>query len=238
MKRLYKTGIFVLCTAFIIFCGTKVVQGAEEADTAEQIQGELLSELDFGQVQRMLDELLGTESFSFQEALKKLINGEEAISKETVQEFLRGLFFSGFERERELFAKILVLVILAAVFTNFAAVFENGQVGDVSFYVVYILLFTLLMDSFYEKTRSLHHTISWIVEFMKALSPAYFMTVAASSGALSAAVFYEGVLLLVWLIQWILLNVLLPAAEIYVLLRLVNHPVSYTHLTLPTILRV
>mgnify|MGYP000001894214 CR=1 FL=1 len=93
MKRLYKTGIFVLCTAFIIFCGTKVVQGAEEADTAEQIQGELLSELDFGQVQRMLDELLGTESFSFQEALKKLINGEEAISKETVQEFLRGLFF-------------------------------------------------------------------------------------------------------------------------------------------------
>ncbi len=58
---------------------------------------------------------------------------------------------------------------------------------------------------------------------MKALSPAYFMTVAASSGALSAAVFYEGVLLLVWLIQWILLNVLLPAAEIYVLLRLVNH---------------
>ena len=65
-----------------------------------------------------------------------------------MQEFLRGLFFSGFERERELFAKILVLVILAAVFTNFASVFENGQVGDVSFYVVYILLFTLLMDSF------------------------------------------------------------------------------------------
>ena len=223
MKRLYKTGIFVLCTAFIIFCGTKVVQGAEEADTAEQIQGELLSELDFGQVQRMLDELLGTESFSFQEALKKLINGEEAISKETVQEFLRGLFFSGFERERELFAKILVLVILAAVFTNFASVFENGQVGDVSFYVVYILLFTLLMDSFYEKTRSLHHTISWIVEFMKALSPAYFMTVAASSGALSAAVFYEGVLLLVWLVEWLLLTLILPGANLYVLLCMVNH---------------
>ena len=223
MKRLYKTGIFVLCTAFIIFCGTKVVQGAEEADTAEQIQGELLSELDFGQVQRMLDELLGTESFSFQEALKKLINGEEAISKETVQEFLRGLFFSGFERERELFAKILVLVILAAVFTNFASVFENGQVGDVSFYVVYILLFTLLMDSFYEKTRSLHRTISWIVEFMKALSPAYFMTVAASSGALSAAVFYEGVLLLVWLVEWLLLTLILPGANLYVLLCMVNH---------------
>ena len=100
MKRLYKTGIFVLCTAFIIFCGTKVVQGAEEADTAEQIQGELLSELDFGQVQRMLDELLGTESFSFQEALKKLINGEEAISKEDSAGISARSFFFPVLRER------------------------------------------------------------------------------------------------------------------------------------------
>lgn len=64
MKRLYKTGIFVLCTAFIIFCGTKVVQGADEADTAEQIQ-ELLSELDFGQVQRMPTSFWGQKAFLF-----------------------------------------------------------------------------------------------------------------------------------------------------------------------------
>ena len=82
---------------------------------------------------------------------------------------------------------------------------------------------SLLMDSFYEKTRSLHRTISWIVEFMKALSPAYFMTVAASSGALSAAVFYEGVLLLVWLVEWLLLTLILPGANLYVLLCMVNH---------------
>lgn len=46
---------------------------------------------------------------------------------------------------------------------------------------------------------------------------------AAASGAVSAAVFYEGILILVWLLQWVLLNVLLPAADLYVLLCLVNH---------------
>ena len=48
------------------------------------------------------------------------------------------------------------------------------------------------------------------------------MTVAASSGALSAAVFYEGVFFGV-ADPVDSSNILLPAAEIYVLLRLVNH---------------
>ena len=48
------------------------------------------------------------------------------------------------------------------------------------------------------------------------------MTVCAASGAASAVVFYEGVLLMVWGIQWLLLTVLLPASGMYVLLQLVN----------------
>ena len=58
---------------------------------------------------------------------------------------------------------------------------------------------------------------------MKALAPAYLITVSAASGAGAAAMFYEGVLILVWLIQWILLSVILPGTDLYVLLRLVNH---------------
>ena len=61
-----------------------------------------------------------------------------------------------------------------------------------------------------------------MTEMMKGLAPAYYMTVCAASGAASAVVFYEGVLLMVWGIQWLLLTVLLPAAGMYVLLQLVN----------------
>ena len=51
----------------------------------------------------------------------------------------------------------------------------------------------------------------------------YFMTVAAASGAASATVFYEGVILLVWLLQWVLESMILPGANLYILLRFVNH---------------
>lgn len=114
-------------------------------------------------------------------------------------------------------------MLLAAVFANFVDVFDGGLIGSVSFYAVYLLLFMLLMENFSRLSNALGRNLSFLAQFMKVLSPAYFMTVAASTGGSTAAVFYEGVLLLVWLIQWILLTVLLPGTNLYILLRLVNH---------------
>ncbi len=191
--------------------------------SASELQEELLTEMNLSEVQNMMDEMLGNGSFSLTEAVKGLLSGEQVFSKEAVQEFLRGLFLSRFQQEKGMFARLLVLILLAAVFSNFAAVFENGQIGEISFYVVYLLLFMLLMECFSGLSVSLGESISWMGEFMKGLSPAYFLAVAASSGAATAAVFYEGVLLLVWLLQWILGAVCLPLVNLYILIRMVNH---------------
>lgn len=188
-----------------------------------EITGELVSDMSFEQVQNLMDEMLGENSFSLETTLKNMITGKTAVSKEAVQEFLHGLFFDQLEKERENFFRILLLVLAAAVFSNFAAVFENSQIGDVSFYMVYLLLFTILMNSYQQLGASLGKQLDWLTQFMKGLSPAYFVAISASSGTLSAAAFYQGVLLLVWLVEWMLLTLILPGANLYVLLCLVNH---------------
>lgn len=190
----------------------------DETETAE----ELLKEINLADVQKMLDDFMGADSFSMKEALIKLTRGERAFSKEAVQEFVYRFFFYQLDQEKELFVKLILLILLSAVFTSFAEVFENNQIGDISFFVVYLLFFTILMDSFSKMSSSLEKTISWMTEMMKGLAPAYYMTVCAASGVASAVVFYEGVLLMVWGIQWLLLTVLLPASGMYVLLQLVN----------------
>lgn len=192
--------------------------GLDETETTE----ELLKEINLADVQKMLDDFMGADSFSMKEALIKLTRGEQAFSKEAVQEFVYRFFFYQLDQEKELFVKLILLILLSAVFTSFAEVFENNQIGDISFFVVYLLFFTILMDSFSKMSSSLEKTISWMTEMMKGLAPAYYMTVCAASGAASAVVFYEGVLLMVWGIQWLLLTVLLPASGMYVLLQLVN----------------
>lgn len=190
----------------------------DETETTE----ELLKEINLADVQKMLDDFMGADSFSMKEALIKLTRGEQAFSKEAVQEFVYRFFFYQLDQEKELFVKLILLILLSAVFTSFAEVFENNQIGDISFFVVYLLFFTILMDSFSKMSSSLEKTISWMTEMMKGLASAYYMTVCAASGAASAVVFYEGVLLMVWGIQWLLLTVLLPASGMYVLLQLVN----------------
>ena len=190
----------------------------DETETTE----ELLKEINLADVQKMLDDFMGADSFSMKEALIKLTRGEQAFSKEAVQEFVYRFFFYQLDQEKELFVKLILLILLSAVFTSFAEVFENNQIGDISFFVVYLLFFTILMDSFSKMGSSLEKTISWMTEMMKGLAPAYYMTVCAASCAASAVVFYEGVLLMVWGIQWLLLTVLLPASGMYVLLQLVN----------------
>ena len=195
----------------------------DKEQEANELKQEILSELDLKEVQDMLDAMLGEESFSFREALENLLTGKDAFSEEAVQKFLHGLLFSGLEKEKSLFMKILLLILLAALLANFASVFDSGQIGEISFYIVYLLLFMLLMNSFSQAASALQQVISWMTDFMKALAPAYLITVSAASGAGAAAMFYEGVLILVWLIQWILLSVILPGTDLYVLLRLVNH---------------
>lgn len=184
---------------------------------------DILEELDLSQVQRMLDQMLGEESFSMKDMLDGLIKGEKVLSEDTVQEMLHSFLFSGLKKEKSLLIKILLLILLSAVLANFADVFESGQIGDICFYIVYLLLFILLMDSFSSITRSVQQTITWMAEFMRGLAPAYFLTISIAAGSSTAAVFYEGVLILTWLIQEVILNLLFPGACLYVLISLINN---------------
>lgn len=190
-----------------------------EASTVSDI----LEELDLSRVQRMLDQMLGEESFSMKDMLDGLIKGEKVLSEDTVQEMVHSFLFSGLEKEKSLLIKILLLILLSAVLANFSDVFESGQIGDICFYIVYLLLFILLMDSFSSVTRSVQQTITWMAEFMRGLAPAYFLTISIAAGSSTAAVFYEGVLILTWLIQEVILNLLFPGACLYVLISLINN---------------
>ena len=214
MKRYWSEICAALFLAVVISCFGGVIV---YASSAEQ---QITDQMELTDLQSMVDEMLGEKTFSVTEAFHRLLSGEEVLSEESVREFLHSLLFYGIEREKELIVKLLLLLLFAAVFSGFAGAFDNGQVGEISFYVVYLLVFTLLMNSL---SASLLSMLAWITEFMKELSPVYFMAVAAASGASSAAAFYQGVLLLVWLFQWILERVLLPGVSLYILLKFVNH---------------
>ena len=211
-------GIKILAVFFVavwlwgigtVCCYGSTEKGQDKEQNTDQTDPEaaegMLEEIEFGEIQKMVDELLGEQSFSLKEAVINMINGEEPISKEAVRGVLYSFFFSGLKNEKTLFFRLLLLVLLAAVLDGF------------------VVLFMMLMEAFGRLSSTLTVRLNWLGEFMKTLAPAYFLAVSTANGVSTAAVFYEGVLLLVWMIQWVLVNFLLPGVNLCILLKMVNY---------------
>ena len=74
-----------------------------DSGISESVTSQMVSDMSFEQVQKLMDEMLGNNSFSIGTALENMINGKSVVSKEAVQQFLRSLFFDRIEKERENF---------------------------------------------------------------------------------------------------------------------------------------
>ena len=76
----------------------------------------LLDDLELTQVQQMLDEMLGENSFSLTDTLVSLTRGEKIFSEKELQGMCYRIFFGQIEKQKGLYIRILLLILLAAVF--------------------------------------------------------------------------------------------------------------------------
>lgn len=144
------------------------------------------------------------------EALKKLGGG------------ISGAVLFEWEEYRTLFLTILVLGAAAALFSNFADLFQDHQVSDMAFYFVYLLLIAVLLKFFADTAGTVREVLNQMATFIKLYIPTYILAVGSASGAASASVYYQLLLIVVYLIEWGYLTVLLPFVYGYVMLAVVN----------------
>lgn len=144
------------------------------------------------------------------DAMKELGNGITSVVSSQTGE-IRALFFT-----------ILVLGIVAALFINFADLFQDHQVSDLAFYFVYMLMIVVLLKSFESGMNIVREILQSVTTFMRLYIPTYMVAVGSASGAASASVYYQVLLFMVYLIEWGYLTILLPAVYSFVLLTIIN----------------
>ena len=54
------------------------------------------------------------------------------------------------------------------------------------------------------------------------LAPSYYIAITAASGVTSATVFYQIILIVIFCVEYLLVNMMIPAIHIYVLLEFIN----------------
>lgn len=231
MKRL----ICLLAAVFFSAVGGEVVlaqagglpsmEGVETEDDSTEVEVEdsLLDSMDLDSVQQAVDELLGEESLSVDEAVQELVKGEHPFSIDNIKRTVLALLEVSWGTQKTIWINILVLVLAAALFSNLSGILTSGQLGEMSFYLVYLMVFALLVKNFGTLSGELQDTLEGIVEFMRVLTPAYFLAVATATGATSAAMFYQIVLLVIMLVEQVLIHLILPGIHVFLLLSFVNH---------------
>ncbi len=181
-------------------------------------------DFDYGDIQNAIDDvLMGRNSFDFKSYVGKLLSGGEGIStKGAIQDLFTALG-KEFGANKGALLKLLMIAIVAAVFTNFTNIFENNQVGETSFYITYLLLFTTITGTFVTATAVASDAISAVLSFMKALLPTYFMSIAFCTSKATTLIFYESALVLITVVDVVLVKIMIPLINIYMVITLVNN---------------
>ncbi|MGN0399426.1 MAG: stage III sporulation protein AE [Blautia sp.] len=219
-------GILILGIVFLI----GPVYGAEnsaEKDILEQekenMEQKLLEDMELDAMQDAVNELLGKDTFRLEDALEKILRGEKLFSREYFLGLLKEYGIGQIARERSSMIHMILLILLAALFTNFSQVFGSGQTGETSFFVVYMLLLSSVVSAFGGLGDYIKEILENFILFLKALMPSYFLAMTAASGSAGAMVFYEIALMLIYMVQMVFFRGVLPGIHVLVLMELVNH---------------
>lgn len=208
---------------FILLLFLLPMEVAAEEVPQEEIQAELFKQFEFSEIDKTLSDIFPNEKMGFLDTVMGLISGDLEFSFTLVKNFIRQQFIYELEYSKAGLIHILILVIVAAVFSNFSSVFKSTQVSEISFFMLYMLLITICLDNFRVLTDSVLVNLEKLVEFMKLLGPIYFLAVGMATGSSTSLVFYQLVLLIILLVEILIMSFLVPITQIYLMMRILGN---------------
>ena len=216
--------LFPLLLAFLVFSfGCRRVHAETEAAAAAETDGilteQILDEFDFNELNDKVQELLPEEKLTFQELLTQFLSGETEGLQSMGVRFLQDHLAYEWNTGKRSLISMVVIALLAAVFSNFAGVFQNRQASEISFYILYMLLLTLCMSSFKTILQGAEQQVEHLVDFMEVLCPSYFLAVSFATGSATAMAFYQILLFVVYLVELVILKFLFPIVNLFLMMR-------------------
>lgn len=234
MKKRIRKGFFSVILAFMI-CDISVSATAltdeENAQSMEKAKETIEEALDFQEADEMLRDLFPDKNLTVGQILERIFDGDFSFSAEDITQAVRSVFLSEWNRQKQNLGKIIFLILIAAVFSNFSRVFHNRQASEIGFYVIFLFLFTMMIGSFQTVISETGERLTCLTEFMKVLSPVYFIATAIASGSATSVGFYNLVLIAIFLIEVFMVKFLLPLIRVYLMISLLNQITGEQSLT-------
>lgn len=217
--RIWMIVVLFLLIIFFLFTSKEKVYASAE------ITGQNLdSDFDYNEIQQVIDDVLSSDNnINFEEYVTSLVTGEKKFSLKQIGQDIQDAIVKEIRSNTGILRSLISIAVIAAVFTNFSYAFQNTQVAETGFYVAYLLLFSVLTASFISAATLAANTITAVLSFMKALIPAYFLSVAFVSSAGTSMVYYQVTLFLITFVDVLLVKLIIPMINIYLIISMANN---------------
>ncbi len=213
MKRTIKI-IILIEILIIIFLPQKAV-----AEDGSEYGPDSLEYYDFSGIDNVMDD----EEFDFGETVRLFFSGDIDTSLTGVGKAILNALFSELSAQRELIIKVIIIGVIAALFTNVATAFLSGNISDTGFYITFMLLMGTLMTGYVVTANLVAEAMDSLLEFMEAIVPVYTLSVGFSTGQSSAAAFYQIISIVIVIIQKLLKDFILPMIYIFMVFNFINN---------------
>lgn len=184
--------------------------------------GSIWDEMSCDEIQDMMNQMLGSNTFSFSDYVAQMIQGKLPFSLQSFVETIFHGFAANLTQERKMYVYLILIAVVGAVLSNFSSLLQGKQVAETAFYAVYILFFSVLLSAFIQVAQIAEETLTQLLDFIKVLAPSYFMTMTFSQGAVTSGIYYQFTLSMIALVDYVLVKFALPAIHIYFLLKIAN----------------
>lgn len=216
--------------------GGEELAGEAAAEGEEELAGsfvaeEILGQFDYEDMDKAMQSIFPKERMDFRGTVAAVISGDLEWSAKMLWEAALSQLTYAFSGSRENLIHILIIAVIAAVFHNFSAVFQNRQICEISFYILYLLLITLCLGSFQMVMEWVSGGVEKLTGFMTAFCPVYFLAVSIAKGSMTAVAFYHLVLFFILVTEMVIVYFLLPAIHIYIMVKVLDFLSSQEYLS-------
>lgn len=218
--------LLMLMLTWEIISSMTPVQVCRASDPQEKemsvMEEGLIDQLEMDEINGSLAELFPEEKLEFKEVLLGVISGDLNFSADLLNRLVMDQISYAFRVSKENLVHILLITVIAAVLHNFSTIFQNRQISEFNFYVVYMLLIALTLNSFEVVIDWVSEGVENMTSFMGVFCPLYFLAVSIAKGSVTAVAFYQLVLFLIYLVEILISKILLPIIHVYMMVRVLN----------------
>lgn len=205
--------IGIFCLFFFLFLNPKEVKAAQVG-----------TDFEYEEIQDVINDVFkAKETINFEEYVMNFVQGKEQFSINRIIKDIKDGITREVKANIGILSSLVSIAIIAAIFTNFSFAFSNNQVAETAFYIAYLLMFSILTTSFIAASSIAINVLEHVLDFMKALIPTYFLAVAFTSSAGTSTVFYQATLILITFVDMILIKLVIPLINIYLILSMANN---------------